>query len=306
VSYYLRQHPGTNRPFTEAWKINDVEAYRLGIINPTVFRSTETETIWDVLRTQTGWFGPNGENPFHKTRLQPGAFYPRMARPPDLHPHESAGSSPSVIFEKNYMAMARGQLTVLIRQLNGICQTVHPIAKTFDTFGHDIRNLLILACTEVETHCRGVLVTNGVNKEVYNSNDYVLLRDAMRLEDYAIDFPAYPWLQPIKPFEGWGRTGKPSRDLKWYAAYNAVKHNREHEFEQATLGHAFEAVTAAAIMIVAQFGHPFGLGPRTELQDFFHLAALPAWPLSEVYIHSYGEGRGAWEAVPYPFQPDKT
>jgi hypothetical protein len=75
-----------------------------------------------------------------------------------------------------------------------------------------------------------------------NMNEYVVLRDAMKLDEYAITFPAYPWLEAIVPFKGWGSTTKPSRDLPWYDAYNAVKHNREKEFERATLQHAFSAV----------------------------------------------------------------
>jgi len=80
-----------------------------------------------------------------------------------------------------------------------------------------------------------------------------------------------------------------------------VKHNREAEFERATLGHAFAAVTACAIMMAAQFGLTAGLGQRSELDAFFNIAAIPAWPLGEVYMYPYGEGRGEWAAVPYPF-----
>ena len=124
----------------------------------------------------------------------------------------------------------------------------------------------------------------------------------MRLDEYAVDFPNYPWLTPIKPFARWGSTDSPTRELLWYDSYNAVKHNREAEFERATLGHAFAAVTACSIMMAAQFGIPAGLGQRSELQSFFHFSAVPAWPLSEVYIYPYGEGSGEWTGVPYPFK----
>ena len=95
------------------------------------------------------------------------------------------------------------QLTVLTRQLDRICQTVQPTEETFGALGHDIRNLLILACTEVESHWRGVLVANGVSKDRFTTQDYVAQREAMRLDEYAIDFPNYPWLAPLEPFEGW-------------------------------------------------------------------------------------------------------
>jgi hypothetical protein len=67
----------------------------------------------------------------------------------------------------------------------------------------------------------------------------VNLKAAMRLDEYGVEFPSYPRLPPISPFAGWGSSDKPTQALAWYDAYNAVKHNREAEFERATLGHAF-------------------------------------------------------------------
>ena len=250
----------------------------------------------------TPWFEPDGQCPFHRTVLGPGEFYPRIARPDDQHPGEAPGWNPGARTETNVMAIACGQLATLTRQLDRICQTVHPTEKTFGVFGHDIRNLLILACTEVESHWRGVLVANGVSRGRFDTRDYAALRQAMKLDEYAVDFPAYPWLMPLKPFAGWGSTGSPTRELQWYDAYNAVKHNREAAFERATLRHAFEAVIACAIMMAAQFGLSDGLGQRSELQAFFHISAVPVWALSDVYIHPYGERSGNWMPVSFGFK----
>lgn len=309
MSYYLRAVSILNASFTEVWKIENDIAVRVGITNPeggpgTYFKAEPGETIWDAIRRMTPWFEPDGQCPFHKAVLNPGEFYSRMARPIDQHPDEAPGWSPGAQNEAGVIAIARGQLTALTRQLDRICQTVQPTQETFSTFGHDIRNLLILACTEVESHWRGVLVANGVKVkgDRFTTYDYVELKDAMRLDEYAVDFPNYPWLAPIQPFAGWSSTGGPTHTLKWYDAYNAVKHNREAKFERATLGHAFDAVTACAIMMAAQFGVSAGLGQRSEVQDFFHFSALPGWPLSEVYIYPYGEGRSDWTALPFPFK----
>jgi hypothetical protein len=242
------------------------------------FETEPGETIWQALQRQTPWFGPNGESPFHKAVLNPGEFYRRMARPSDQHPTEAPGWNPGAAAERDFIAISRGQLTALTRQLDRICQTVHPTEKTFDTFGHDIRNLLILACTEVESHWRGVMVANGVEKDRLNRTDYVKLQEAMRLDEYAIDFPSYPWLPPLKPFDGWGSAGTLTHGLKWYDAYNAVKHNREAEFERGTLRHAFEAVAACAIMMVAQFGLLVGLGQQNDLRQPPKSTASGGWP----------------------------
>jgi hypothetical protein len=84
-----------------------------------------------------------------------------------------------VLGEKTYIASARGQLVSLKRKLETICQTVQPSEKTLDlVYGHEIRNLLILAATEVETHWRGILIANGVSTP-RNTNEYVKLVDTL-------------------------------------------------------------------------------------------------------------------------------
>jgi hypothetical protein len=180
---------------------------------------------------------------------------------------------------------------------------VHPMPETLGVFGHDIRNLLIIACTEVEAHWRGVLASNGVAQERYTTNDYMSLRAAMRLDEYAITFPAFPWLEPMSPFKNWGTTGRPTRDLVWYDDYNEVKHARETQFSRATLRSAFEAVSACMIMMVAQFGVEKGLGRGSEPRAFFHLSSVPSWPPAEVYIYPYGaEPNPTWSPTSYPFR----
>jgi hypothetical protein len=54
----------------------------------------------------------------------------------------------------------------------------------------------------------------------------------------------YEWrvIEPLLPNKPRG-----TQELKWYDAFNAVKQNREAEFERATLGHAIDAVSACAI-----------------------------------------------------------
>jgi hypothetical protein len=255
------------------------------------------DTIWSHIREKTPWFGPNGENPFCETPLKPGNYYRRMARP-ILDLGQSPGSNPGTELDMTFVAIARSQLSVLTRQLDRICQTVHPTVETFETFGHDIRNLLILSCTEVEAHWRGVLKANGIQKEQFNTKDYVRLSPVMKLHEYAVSFPGYPWLKPIQPYSGWHNSSNPTQDLKWYHSYNAVKHDREMEFEKATLRHAFEAISACVVMLVAQFGALDGSYRSAEPLSFFHISALPTWSPADVYIPPYG---GEWTAVNFAF-----
>lgn len=288
------------------WRITETQAERLGVTRDapgSFFQAKVGQSIWDAIRREApSWFGPNGESQFHKVNLAPGQYYARIARPLDQHPEEAPGFSLTPHLEPNLVAMAGGQMTTLTRQLDRICQTVHPCDATFATYGHDIRNLLILACTEVEMHWRGVLVANGVAKDRFTTREYVLLLPAMKLDEYSVRFPSFPWLQPLSPFKGWGASGRPTKDLSWYDAYNAVKHDRENEFARATLQSAFEALSAGYIMLAAQFGAEV-IQQRSEFQAMFQLAAAPAWTPADVYIVPFGTSPEKWESVSYPFLP---
>jgi hypothetical protein len=306
MSYYIRAL--RDLP-PEVWKIGDDEALRLGVTNAragagTYFKRHEGETIWDAIRRQaTGWFEPPGTNPFHQSAFRPEQFYPRMARPTNEDNDEPLGSNPGAADDAEFIAMARGQLRTLTRQLDRICQTIHPAEETLSVYGHEIRNLLILACTEVEMHWRGILHANGIARARYDTHSYVKLQSAMKLDQFTVRFPNFPWLPTVCPFGGWGSSGKPTQDLAWYDAYNATKHNREREFARATLAHAFQAISACVVMMAAEFGMAAGLDEDAELNSFFQLASVPAWPLGDVYLQPHGCHGGDWMPIHFPFDP---
>src|ERR1700683_5163449 len=182
--WYVRDHiAGQPR---QIWRIDDQTATNIGLTNPEMgagpfFKADPGETIWDCIRRQTPWLNPGvTEGLFHSMTLGPGEFYPRIARPIALAT-KSQLWLPSHEAEKVYIANARGQLTLLTRKLEIICQTVQPSQKTLDVYGHEIRNLLILAATEAEMHCRGILVANGSQIQRLNSNDYVKLVEPLKL-----------------------------------------------------------------------------------------------------------------------------
>lgn len=301
MAYYIRDM-GPNHT-DEIWWVDDEVAFDalspLGVARE--FRAKSGETPWDCMRAETPWL--DGDSPFHLTRLDAGRHHPRIARPLARAHSEWGLWSPSLHTESAVFAASLGQAHSLLRQLERICQTVQPSAATFAAYGHDIRNLLVLACMEVETHWRGVLVANGARRKRFTTRDYVALAGVMKLGDYAVRFPAFPDLEPIRPFAGWGRGSGPTDDLPWYAAYNAVKHNREQEFAQANLAHAFQAMSACAILLKAQFGR-WGLGRETDLARFFDFTDTPTWPLAECYFHASTKSGTSihtlFEAVDHP------
>jgi hypothetical protein len=226
----------------------------------------------DQIRDTHGWT-------FFELKLAPGEYYPRMARATVHNLQNKRGQNPGNEQDLTLIEVGRGQLVVLKQQLEGIFRTVHPVERNFLAYGHDIRNLLILAATEVEAHWKGVLKAN--NSSGSSTNDYVKLLPAMKLDEYALRLPYYPWLGPVMPFKNWDRS-RSTQSLEWYDAYNAVKHNREEEFERGTLIHTIEAVCACAIMTFAQFGYT-GYTYREEIASFFQLETAPTWSPEETY-----------------------
>jgi hypothetical protein len=297
------------------WKIEGSTAQRLGVPYPqntpnayVTAAPEHGETELDALKRQLLLLiGPTTH--LVETKLAPGEYYPCMARPSDAHPTESPGYNPGNEQMKGEIAVAEGQLIALTRQLEGICQAVHPVGDNLRAFGHEIRNLLILACTEAEAHWRGVLEKHSVtptNRRYFTTVDYVKLAEPMKLNEYAAAFPYYPWLHAMKPFEKWGVTGKPTHEIPWYSAYNAVKHSRGTEFHKATLLHAFQSVTACAILIYAQYGIEQRLPFFVQRLHFLEIIETPTWSPADVYLYPYadpytGQPLEGWTPKRYPF-----
>lgn len=290
------------------WRWDGACSQRVGVSDPMKHPSCHAvaehgEPFLEIMKLSfPQLFGTSGQCSFHEMILAPGEHYPRMARPSDQHPKDSPGTSPSASDLETEVALAHGQLESLVDRLKQICHTVLPIESNLSAYGHEIRNLLILACTEVESQWRSILIANGVRKDKFTTNDYVMLSGPMRLMEYSVLLCRYPWLSALSPFENWGKTGKPTKELPWYDAYNSVKHAREENFNLATLAHCLQAVAACAVMNCAQFGTHGGFGQSGDLRYFFQFSQVPSWSPSEVYSNPYDQGERERRLVEYPFK----
>jgi hypothetical protein len=266
MALYVAIHPAPEVQIATIWDIDEFEARRIdGPQNGNVVQFKPPLIEVEGLAGFT----------FRPLRLPLGHYYRRMARPMTFALLNSTNPEIDVVAAEN----GRSQLTALREQLERIFRTVHPEQQNFGAFGHDIRNVIILAATEVETQWKGVLAANGQTGS--GTNDYVKLLSAMKLNEYAIELRSYPALPVIKPFLKWSATA-PTKSLGWYDAYNAVKHDRENNFSRATLFHAIEAVCACAIMLYAQYGTS-GLRGASEIMSLFHPIQVPVWPAEEAY-----------------------
>jgi hypothetical protein len=289
------------------------------------YMQLDTGEVWSPLwpfvpRKQPGWANPNrhpeltrlppGETLeafVHKARggyavetptLRAGEFYPRIWRTGEGL--EQFGDPVLRVEDTTF----RGSFVNSLEQIEGlfddllsIFRVVHPAMDNLDAFGGAIRDIIILACTEVEAQWKGVLEANGVTPSgpYFKTSDYVRLLPAMKLDQYEVALIRYPRISATAPFMEWD-TSKATQSLPWYAAYNQVKHDRETRFEDASLKHAIEAVAACVVMLAAQFG--VDALQRHHLKPVFEFSRRPMWEPKDWYYQPV-PGRG-WVQVPCP------
>jgi hypothetical protein len=151
-------------------------------------------------------------------------------------------------------------IRLLTERLDELFLYIEPSANGLLTYSHKTRELLILACTEVENDWKHYLRSAGttpINGRDYSTNDYVKLHSKLFLSEFEISLKAYPSITPIRPFHGWNTT-QPTQSLPWYHAYNLTKHDRQTHFFEATLENCLKAVCANIVLFSVRFS-PFPL-----------------------------------------------
>jgi len=158
------------------------------------------------------------------------------------------------------LRVAEQALLLLIQRLDELLHFVEPSSSTLQTHSHKARELLILACTEVENAWMEYLRIANVATPArgdFRTNDYVKLLGPLHLTEYQISLPRYATVAPICPFDSWSVTA-PTKSLPWYDAYNKTKHDRRSNFADATLWNCLQAVAANLVLFSVRFG-PFPL-----------------------------------------------
>jgi hypothetical protein len=235
------------------------------------------------------------------TRLEKGEYYRRIARPYRTAPvghdksYDGPGRNPEDeeraqrLTRTKILAESAGQLHHLKEHLEQICKVVYPCNRNYNAYGHEIRSVFIVACTEVEAQWYSILKAHGYNfkrgsdgEDRGTTNDYVELLDPLKLDQYSVKFPYFPDMKIIKPFKSWSKNGS-TKSLDWYAAYNRSKHNREKHFRDATLNYAFKAAAAYFVMLCAQHGWELIAPDKEAATKFFHLIDKPSWDESDCY-----------------------
>lgn len=189
-----------------------------------------------------------------ESKYIPGTFYKRIWRP-----LVCAGNINKAISQEK-LNESFVSLRILLNKLEGLFETVEPTTANLQVYGHKIREILLLACMEVESSWSAVLKENEYFSENrLTTNDYVKLAAPMFLDGYEMFLQSYPNFPSFTPFKGWDASN-PTESLPWYDAYNKTKHDREENLKFATLENAVKSVGVAVVMFHAQFGFNFGLG----------------------------------------------
>lgn len=143
----------------------------------------------------------------------------------------------------------------------------------------------MVVCTEVEAQLRGVYLAHFTiseeDRKRLSTKNYFELNRPMKLNEYELMFTSFPWLGAFSPFRDWDKD-KPTQSLVWYDHYNKTKHDREANFDLATLESVFQAVAALAVIFRAQYGDA---SPNSEtLGNFLTFTKGPVWRIEDLYI----------------------
>lgn len=203
----------------------------------------------------------------------PGTYYPRISK------HRVGFNYVSQSFLQDMRAYQNIQSS-----LDGLFDYVEPSEENFTSYGHKIRELLILACTEVEYLLQKVLTDNMYPEaQMYRTRDYIKCKDILKLDKYEVSLNQYSELSNFKPFDGWDFEC-PTQSLKWYSAYNAVKHNRGGTIKDANLENLLYAISAIHILLESQYGEGIFsyTEKRTRDDSIFNTVERPMHACAEI------------------------
>lgn len=196
---------------------------------------------------------------------------------------------------------AKRELRILIERLCDILLYIEPNQQSLKSYGHKIRELLILTCTAIESIWQSYLRIAGANTNRPTTNDYVKLKDKLFLHEYKITFTSHPFQESYKPFEGWDST-KPTASLDWYDFYNQTKHDSQANFDKATLENCIKSLTAIIALFCVRYS-PYGILEEqdicSKLVNEYFIIELDAPSIASFYvppIESFATATGAFSA----------
>jgi len=142
---------------------------------------------------------------------------------------------------------SKRDLGILIQKLQEILLFIEPSEDGLKAYSHKIRELLFLACSDLESTLKKYKFAKNERMK-----DYIEILKFVDLTKYKISLVGYAKPYKCSPFENWNKD-EAAKSLPWYEAYNKIKHNREDNFHFATLENCINAIAANLIMFAVRF-----------------------------------------------------
>lgn len=181
---------------------------------------------------------------------------------------------------------SKRELRILIEKLKDILLYIEPCDNSMASYGHKLRELLILTCTAIESYWLSYLKFAAPDIRRPSTNDYVKLKDMLLLDTYKINFINHPYSLEFKPFGGWDKE-RPTQTLSWYDDYNKTKHDSLLNFDKANLKNCIQSIGALIVMQCVRFSPEKVLSGQeitAQLINEHFTISLDNPPLEEFYI----------------------
>jgi len=236
-----------------------------GMMNQCAGTPLNGKSVSDHLSEYVGRISPSATEIHTKDiDISPGKFFPRIYRPGALEINFQEDGCP--ISDRKAIGQCLVAFNILLAKLKSIVEVVELNHQNLKVYGHEIRNLHILASMEFESILSAILRENSYPSGRWNTTDYVKLCEPLKLKSYVVKFNLYPDLRPITPFVNWD-SARSTKSLDWYDAYNKTKHDRELNLKLSTLEYALSSVASIAILLQVQFGGNHSFWNQGELAN---------------------------------------
>jgi hypothetical protein len=209
---------------------------------------------------------------------------------------------------------------LLQKDLHELFDYIEPSDTNFKCYSYRIHELLLRACIEFEANCRAILSENGyvkrnkhgsiVGEQGWNIKDYFKINPSHQLSEYEVRLPTWYGTQGCRrPFASWHA----SPSLPWFQAYNATKHNRHDNFQEATFEQMLDAMCGLVVLLSSQFitedfsysnsclyvsGSPPSDGMESAIGGYFRVKFPINWSAADRYDLDWR----TMQSQPDPFQ----
>ena len=250
-----------------------------------------------AIESQERLNSPEGGRVFvEEVDLNIGHYFPCIAKPLFLH-----GDDLFLPDSEDDVELAKSiwRETSVVTQDLEQCFNVNAITeRNFSAFGPRYEQIIYFCCIGIESLFRRIIEASGelnrsLLKKKYSMNDFIRLRSLLRIDEVGLNLVRYPWISEIKPFEGWSDSA-PSESLSWFGAYNALKHDKRRNDQQASMKNAIAAAAAYYSLAHSTLGTEFFPG-FIGTEYYFHFASRPRWRTRDRYFKPKD---GNWKAVP--------